>query len=151
GGNFVDTTFWTSRGEARPSWAVATLTPTDLQRLATLADNSGWKVILRGTLKHRDPAPAAHEAANAKRVLGSRLLAIEIGNEPNYYPNYTPAAFFADFQAYRSAINAAAPGVGLVGPSPGRVTAADAWLKDFAARESGHVDISAFTGHYYPA
>src|SRR5689334_6129041 len=30
GGNFVDTTFWTSKGEARPSWATDTLTPADL-------------------------------------------------------------------------------------------------------------------------
>src|SRR3989440_9591121 len=43
GGNFVDTTFWTSKGETRPSWAVATLNPADLQRLKTPADKSGWK------------------------------------------------------------------------------------------------------------
>jgi hypothetical protein len=151
GGNFVDTTFWTSKGESRPSWAVATLDPADLQRLATLADNSGWKIILGVTLKHPDAARAADEAAHAKRILGSRLLAIEVGNEPNYYPDYTPAKYFADFEKYRAAINAAAPGVGLVGPSPGRIPAADDWLKDFAAREKGHVDIVAFTGHYYPA
>src|SRR4051812_31855915 len=32
GGNFVDTTFWTSKGEKAPSWAVTTLTPADLTR-----------------------------------------------------------------------------------------------------------------------
>src|SRR5947207_4511733 len=151
GGNFVDTTFWTSKGETAPSWAVATLTPADLQRLNTLATNSGWKVVLGVNLKHPDPQRAADEAAHAKAALGANLLAIEVGNEPNYYPNYTTAKFFADFEKYRAAINAAAPGVGLVGPSPGRVPAADAWLKDFAADESGHGDISGFTGHYYPA
>ncbi len=151
GANFVDMTFWTSKGEPRPSWAVATLTPTDLQRLATLADKSGWKVILGVNLKHPDPARAADEAAHAQRILGTRLMAIEVGNEPNYYPDYSTDKFWADFQRYRAAINAAAPGVGLVGPSPGRVPAADAWLTDFAARETGHVDIKAFTGHYYPA
>ncbi|OLB79351.1 MAG: hypothetical protein AUI14_10345 [Actinobacteria bacterium 13_2_20CM_2_71_6] len=151
GGNFVDTTFWTSTGESRPSWAVATLTPADLQRLKTLADNSGWQVILGVTLKQPDAARAADEAAHAKQILGASLYAIEVGNEPNYYPNYSTAKFWTDFQAYRAAINKAAPGVGLVGPSPGRVPAADAWLKDFASRESGNVDIAAFTGHYYPA
>src|SRR2546421_4842585 len=151
GGNFVDTTFWTSKGEAAPSWAVATLTPADLARLNTLATNSGWKVVLGVNLKHPDPQRAADEAAHAKAALGSNLLAIEVGNEPNYYPDYTTAKFFADFEKYRAALNAAAPGVGLVGPSPGRVPAADAWLTDFAADESGHVDIAGFTGHYYPA
>jgi hypothetical protein len=153
GGNFVDTTFWTSKGEPRPSWAVATLTPTDLQRLVTLADNSGWRIILGVNLKHPDPARAADEAAHAKQILGSRLVGIEIGNEPNYYPDYSPSKFWADFQRYRTAINAAAPGVGLIGPSPGRVPAADVYLTDFAARQrdQGRVDVVSFTGHYYPA
>jgi len=151
GGNFVDTTFWTSKGEKAPSWAVTTLTPGDLKRLKTLATDSGWKVILGVNLKHRDPARAADEAKFAQQILGSSLYGIEVGNEPNYYTNYTPAKFWADFQAYKAAIARSAPGVGLVGPSPGRVPAADAWLKDFADRESGHVDIAAFSGHYYPA
>src|SRR5215471_20633879 len=89
GGNFVDTTFWTSKGEKPPSWAVTTLTPTDLTRLKTLADNSGWKVILGVTLKHPDATRAADEAKFAKQILGSSLYAIEVGNEPNYYPNYS--------------------------------------------------------------
>src|SRR2546423_2643217 len=70
GGNFVDTTFWTSKGETQPSWAVATLTPADLQRLKTLADNSGWKVMLGVTLKHPDAARAAVEAKFAPRIPG---------------------------------------------------------------------------------
>ena len=151
GGNFVDTTFWTSTGEPQPSWAVATLTPADLTRLKTLADNSGWKVILGVTLKQPDAARAADEAMFAKQILGSSLYAIEVGNEPNYYPNYSTAKYFADFESYRKAINAAAPGVGLVGPSPGRIPAADVYLKDFAADEQkSTVDIAALTGHYYP-
>ncbi len=151
GGNFVDTTFWTSTGEAQPSWAVATLTPADLQRLKTLATNSGWQVVLGVNLKQRDPARAADEAKFAKQILGTALKYIEIGNEPNYYPNYSMAQYYSDFEAYRAAINAASPGVGLVGPSDGRVPAADDWMKDFASRETGHVDIAGFTGHYYPA
>src|SRR5947208_4368013 len=70
GGNFVDTTFWTSTGEKQPSWAVATLTPADLARLKTLADNSGWKVILGVTLKHPDAARAADEAKSAHQTPG---------------------------------------------------------------------------------
>jgi hypothetical protein len=150
GGNFVDTTFWTSTGESQPSWAVATLTPDDLTRLKTLATNSGWKVILGVTLKQRDPARAADEAKYAKAILGSSLKAIEIGNEPNYYPNYSSAQYYADFEAYKNAILAAAPGVGLVGPSVGRVSTADSWLTDFADDELGHVDAADLVGHYYP-
>jgi hypothetical protein len=147
GANFVDSTFWTSKGEKAPGWAVATITPADLQRLRTVADAAGWKVILGVNLKHRDPARAGDEAAHAKRILGDRLLAMEVGNEPNYYSGYSPAKFWADFQAYKKEM-----GVPLVGPSPGRVDAAKTWLTDFASRQKANgVDIAALTTHYYPA
>src|SRR5437868_873988 len=81
GGNFVDSTFWTSTGEKAPSWAVATLTPADLARLGTLAQDSGWKVIYGVNLKHPDATRAADEAAHVKQVLGDRLVGIEVGNE----------------------------------------------------------------------
>jgi hypothetical protein len=152
GGNFVDTTFWTSTGEKAPSWAVATVTPADLQRLGTLVQNSGWKVIYGVNLKHPDAKRAADEAAHAAQVLGSSLIGIEVGNEPNYYSGYSPGQYFTDFQSYKKAINAAAPGVKLIGPSPGRVTAAVTWLNDFTSREqAAGVDIAALTTHYYPA
>jgi hypothetical protein len=152
GGNFVDKTFWTSRGETAPSWAVATLTPADLERLNNLATSSGWRVLLGVNLKHRDPARAADEAAHAKRILGDRLGGIQIGNEPNYYSGYSKAQLWADFQAYRTAIQRAVPGLGVMGPETGRVTAAVGWLTDFAARQkAAGVSISALTTHYYPA
>jgi Glycosyl hydrolase family 79 C-terminal beta domain len=151
GGNFVDTTFWTSKGEKAPSWAVTTLTPADLARLAKLASATGWKVILGVNLKHPDPARAADEAAHAKAVLGSALKAIEIGNEPNYYPDYTPARLWGDYQNYRAAINKSAPGVGLVAPETGSAPKAVTFLQDFAKREQGHVDLAALTTHFYPA
>jgi hypothetical protein len=151
GGNFVDTTFWTSKGEKAPSWAVTRLTPADLDRLATLATATGWKVILGVNLKHPDPARAADEATVAKAKLGASLMAIEIGNEPNYYPNYTPATLWSDYQRYRSAINKSAPGVGLVAPETGSAPKAVTFLQDFAKREQGHVDLAALTTHFYPA
>jgi hypothetical protein len=151
GGNFVDTTFWTSKGEKAPSWAVTTLTPNDLKRLKTLADASGWKVILGVNLKHPDPNRAADEAKVAKQLLGSSLMAIEIGNEPNYYPGYSPAKLWSDYQKYRAAINKSAPGVGLVAPETGSAPAAVTYLQDFAKREQGNVDLAALTTHFYPA
>jgi hypothetical protein len=151
GGNFVDKSFWTSRGEPRPSWAVATITPADLERVKRLAIDSGWKVIFGVNLKHRDPARAADEAAHAKRILGNSLLAIGIGNEPNYYPGYSPAKLWSDYQAYRTAINRSAPGVGLVGPETGSAPAAVTYLQDFARRQRSNVDLFALTTHFYPA
>ncbi len=151
GGNFVDTTFWTSKGEKAPSWAVTTLTPNDLKRLKTLADDSGWRVILGVNLKHPDPDRAADEAKFARQILGPALMAIEIGNEPNYYPNYSPAKLYSDYQRYRAAIGKTAPGVGLVAPETGSAPKAVTFLQDFAKREQAHPDLFALTTHFYPA
>jgi hypothetical protein len=117
GGDTVDETFWTSDGAPAPSWSIATITPADLSALANLANASGWKVILGVNLKHYDPASAADEARYARAALGSSLEAIEIGNEPNFYPQYenNTAQYFTDFQAYVSAIEQAVPGTPIEG------------------------------------
>jgi hypothetical protein len=150
GGNSIDNMFWTSKGERRPSWARGTLTPADLTRLASLARESGWSVILGVNLKHHDSARAADEAVHAVAILGSSLKAIEIGNEPNYYEG-TPAKLWTDYQSYRAAIEKAVPGVPLAAPEVART--APTWLQDFTTREQrqGHTDLNYLTAHYYPA
>ena len=148
GGNSGDTTFWTSTGEAAPSWATSgTITPAKLQHLATIVRHAGWKVILAVNLKHPDPARAADEAKYAQRIFGRSLLAIEIGNEPNFYYG-TVAAYYADFESYVAAIEQAAPGVGITGPEA--ETNHSSWLGAFAALEAGHPDVTEISDHTYP-
>jgi hypothetical protein len=153
GGNTVDETFWTSTGAPPPSWSIATITPADLTAVAGLARASGWKVILGVNLKHYNPASAADEAKFAHSALGSSLQAIEIGNEPDLYPQYknNAAQFFTDFQAYVSAIEQAVPGLpiegddSLAGPT-------SSFQNAFVTAESGLAkpDIIELTGHNYP-
>ena len=153
GGNTVDQTFWTSSGAAAPSWSTATITPADLTALASLAKASGWKVILGVNLKHYDPAAAADEAGFAAADLGSSLQAIEIGNEPNLYSQYSSntAQFFTDFQAYVSAIEAAAPGVPIEGDDDASAPNGS-FQNAFTANESAlsKPDIVELTSHNYP-
>ena len=82
----------------------------------------GWKVILGVNLKQYDPARAADEAKHAVAALGSSLQAIEIGNEPDLYSQYSgnTTQYLTDFQAYVSAITAAAPGVPIEGTDADR-------------------------------
>lgn len=153
GGNTVDETYWTSSGETPASWSIATITPADLTALGTLARAGGWKVILGVNLKHYDPARAADEAAHAVAALGSSLQAIEIGNEPDLYSQYSgnTAQFFTDFQAYVSAITAAAPGVPIEGTdAAGSPTGS--FQSAFVNAETGlsHPDIVELTNHFYP-
>ena len=149
GGNTSDETFWTSAGETPPSWSIATITPADLTALNTLAKASGWKVILGVNLKQYDPARAADEAEHAVNALGSSLQAIEIGNEPDLY--LSSSDYFTEFQAYVSAIEAAAPGT----PIEGADTASapnGSFQTAFAANEAALAkpNIVELTSHYYP-
>jgi hypothetical protein len=156
GGNQVDKTFWTSTGEKPPAWGETTLTPQDLERLATLVKASGWQVLYGLNLKHKDAARAADEAAAAKRILGDALIGIEVGNEPNYYskeiPGYSPAQYHADYELYREAIAKVAPGLGLLGPGGGSAPNAIEFLTDFAKRQQANPkhNLEALTTHFYP-
>jgi hypothetical protein len=157
GGNQVDKAFWTSTGEKAPAWAMTTLTPADLERLASLTKASGWKVLLGVNLKHKDVARNADEAAAAKRILGPALLGIEIGNEPNYYskdiPNYSPAQYHADFEEHRAALAKSAPGIGLLGPGGGSAPNAVPFLTEFAKLQTANPPgtMGALTAHFYPS
>jgi hypothetical protein len=151
GGSTDENLWWTSTNEPAPTWAEFTLTPAHLQKLNTLAVKTGWKVILGLNLKRDEPARAADEAKFAQQILGPRLLALEMGNEPNYWLNYSPAQYYADWQRLRTAMVAAAPGVPLLGPSVGRVGAGDVYLNDFADRQQAHPDLAVLASHFYPS
>lgn len=148
GGNSGDKTFWTSTGEPAPSWATSgTITPAKLQHLAAIVHATGWKVILAVNLKQPDPARAADEATYARQIFGRSLLAIEVGNEPNFYYS-DPAAYYADFERYAAAIKAAVPDVGLTGPDA--ETNHSSWLAGFAAADAAHPDVAEVSDHTYP-
>ena len=153
GGNTVDETFWTSTGQTPPSWSIATITPADLTALGTLAKASGWKVILGVNLKQYNPTAAADEASHAVAALGSSLQAIEIGNEPDLYSQYSgnTAKFFTDFQTYVTAIQKAAPGVPIEGTDAAGAPNGS-FQNAFVANETAlsNPDITELTNHYYP-
>jgi hypothetical protein len=149
----MDESFWTSTGETPPSWSNTTITPADLTALAGLAKASGWKVILGVNLKEYDPARAANEAQDAQKALGSSLLDIEIGNEPDLYSQYesNPSQYLTDFQAYVSAIRAAAPGVPIEGSDAAK--GPDSSLEESfvsAQKALPSPQITELTTHLYP-
>ena len=134
-----------------PPWADTAITTADLEGLAALARASGWRVLLTVNLGHYDPAAAAQEAAAARSALGSHLAGIEIGNEPDRYvgrhlraPGWSFAAYRTQAEAYRAAIERAAPGVPIAGPDP--ASGDLAWLR--AAARALHPQL--LTDHYYP-
>jgi hypothetical protein len=146
GGNSLDrVTAWTADPATRlPAWAHARVTPDDLRRLGALAQATGWQVDLGVTLGHPDAIGAASEVAAASRLMGPGLRTVQIGNEPDLLPGYNYARYRADLAAYRTAIEAAVPGVRFSGPD----TAGAAWLNRF--RQDDRAPVSFLTQHFYP-
>jgi len=152
GGNSLDrVTAWSpDAGRPLPPWAHARVTPEDLGRLGRLAALTGWRVDLGLTLGHFDAAAAAGEAAAARRLIGSGLGTVDIGNEPDLFSaGYTHAGYsYADYRSqvdrYRAAISAAAPGTELAGPD----TAGSGWLAAFGRDERS--GLAFLTQHFYP-
>lgn len=104
-------------------------------------------MVLGVNLKHADPVRAADEASYARRILGSALAAIEIGNEPDHY-GIAEGAYLARFDRYARVVRAAVPGVRLAGPDA--ASGDRPWLARFARHEAGRREISMITFHNYP-
>jgi hypothetical protein len=149
GGNSVDETSWTPNGPGQTAGQIA---PSDVNSLASFISAVGWPVLYGVNLAQSTPAVAAAEVAYAANALGSNLLGIEIGNEPDLYAgHYFPSTWdFADYltlwQSFAAAVQAQTPGVPLTGP----VTAYNsAWFTSFAQAEAK--DIVLLSMHYYRA
>jgi hypothetical protein len=154
GGVSADTQVgWTDAATPRPAWAIRVLDARDLRRLGRLASRSGWRVLLTVGLAHYEPAAAAREVAVARAVLGRRLAAIEIGNEPDAYAQHqfrtlpwTFARYEAEVQGYRRAIARAAPGVRIAGPGVSGSQIFVTW----GSGEALALRPALLTGHHYP-
>ncbi len=144
---------WVAAGAARPGWASTAITEGALEGIAALARETGWRVLLTVNLGHYDPPAAAREAAAAHALLGSSLAGIEIGNEPDLFvrkhmrpPGWGVAAYEPQAAAYRAAIEAAAPGVPIVGPDPSTGAVGLRWMRSAASTLRPQL----LTDHYYP-
>ena len=154
GGVSADTRIaWTDSRTPRPGWAPNVVDVDDLRALAGLASASGWHIVLTVGIVHYEPVAAAREVAAAKGALGEWLSAIEIGNEPNSYAQHLMRAepwsystYAEEVGAYRSAIEAAAPGIPVYGPDVSGSSAFETWGPGEAATEHP----ALLTGHHYP-
>jgi hypothetical protein len=154
GGVSADTQVaWTDAATPRPAWAASVLEAGELGELGSLAAESGWHVVLTIGLAHYEPEAAAREAAAAKAALGGWLSGIELGNEPNSFGNHglrsepwTFVQYDPEVTAYRSAIEAAAPGIPLDGPDVSGSSAFEEW----GVGEVVNQRPAELTGHHYP-
>ncbi len=154
GGVSADTRVaWTDGSTPRPAWASSVIDPEDLGALGQLAARSGWRVLLTLGLGHYEPEAAAREAAAAKAEMGESLEAIELGNEPDAYAlhglrsqPWTVVQYDEQIADYRSAIDAAVPGLALAGPDVSGSGALETWGLSDVVNEPP----ALLTGHHYP-
>jgi hypothetical protein len=158
GGSSADYNTWVPNG---PGLTTNQTSPPDVERLAAFVKAVGWQClytvnlggVVQGTTT---PALAAAEVAYVAKAMGSSLLGIEIGNEPDLYPknaSYFPggwslAQYEILWEQFRAAILAATPGVRLTGPATANAEAT--WTVPFGEYATSS-QISLLTQHYYRA
>jgi hypothetical protein len=150
GGDTSARTVWrAAKAIASDSFVIA---PTSIDRLAAAMRILGWKLIYGLNLACGTPEEAAEEAAYVSRVVGSNLLAFQIGNEPDGFgrwsavrpKTYDPAAFLAEWRTFHASVRARVPDARFAGPD---VAAEIGWVAAFAeGRPEGLV---LLTRHYY--
>ncbi len=164
GGNSVDRNVWTPAG---PGQTVGQIAPSDVDALAAFLQASGWQCLYGINLGGSGPAPytsgsitaattpalAAAEVAYVASKLGSSLLGIEIGNEPDLYGNsyytgttWNVSALETVWDQFRIAILAQTPGVSITGPADAGNESK--WTVPFGQWATKN-KISLLTQHYY--
>ena len=132
------------------------ITPAEISDLAEFLNQTGWQCIYGVGFAASTPELAAQEAAYAMSALGSNLLGIEIGNEPDEYSiaglffvgDWTLADFVTRWELFRAAILQSAPNAPLTGPAAGGGNHITSWTLPFG-QATGPGQITLLTQHYY--
>lgn len=150
GGNTSDFSRYDAHGTAVSAPKATVIAEANLRELKTFVDAVGWKLIWGLNLGDDRLDNAVEEARAVAGIMGDRLLALEIGNEPDLFPrsghrgaDYGYAAWFADYRRYKAAIRAALPHAPFAGPD---LAGATDWMEQFARDEP---DCVLLTAHHY--
>jgi hypothetical protein len=123
-----------------------------LKNLRGFLDATGWSCLYGLNLGQGTKENAAAEAAAAYRILGPRLTAFQIGNEPDSFRNryrpasWGPADYLKEWNEFHDAIVARTPGAKFAGPD---ISNKVAFLTAFAEEAPKHRDVVRLTAHYY--
>ena len=151
GGNTADYAHYTPPGPAVSSPYGTVVDDAGLRELGGFLQATGWKLIWALDLGSGSEAEAVAEARAVMAIAQERLLAFEIGNEPDLFSRekhrpqgYGYEQWLADYRRYKTALRAQFPAIPLAGPD---VAGKTDWVPRFAADEGK--DAVLLTHHYY--
>jgi hypothetical protein len=129
------------------------ITPKSLRNLRAFLDATNWRCLYGLNLGRGPVARAAEEAFHVREILGARLIAFQLGNEPDAWRNrYRPATWtYADYwkewATAHGAIVARVPQAKFAGPD---VSNKMAYVTGFAEDvKRSAPDVVMLTSHYY--
>ena len=123
-----------------------------LVALRGFLDAVNWSCLYGLNLGQGTVENAVQHARAVHRILGPRLLAFQIGNEPDsfrrrYRPaTYGPADFLEEWTRFHDAIATAIENVKFAGPD---ISNKLPYLTAFAKEAPKHADVILLTSHYY--
>ena len=149
GGNSSDDVIWVNSSS---SSQLNTISQSQINTLSAFSKQIKWKVLFGLNMGEYDTDAAATEASYVYNTLGSNLLAVQFGNEPDGYhswnlkraTNYGYPNYKTEWENYYNAVIALSPNIPIAGPD---VAYQSNWVKSFAADEKGKFQF--VDGHYY--
>jgi hypothetical protein len=151
GGNTADFATYSPSAPAVSTSFGSVVNDAVLRDLGGFLEATGWKLIWTLNLGRGSEADAVREAKAVLRAAGERLLAFEIGNEPDLFgrnkhrkPEYGYEDWLAEYRRYKTALRAQFPTIPFAGPDAAGKTD---WVTRFAADEGK--DTVLLAHHYY--
>jgi hypothetical protein len=172
GGNTSDFGYWVPTEDApipqrRPAHAFGAVripdnpypvTPEHVERLRGFLNATGWDCIYGINLATNVPSVAAEEAAAVTKILGEKLVCLQIGNEPDRYginfrrdpKTWGAEPWFAEWLPFAKAVIARVPDVKLGLPD---MSAKPDWfavvVKGLDENPDVRARVTTLTYHYY--
>ena len=138
GGNVSDYSLFSPHGKAISAPKATVINPENLRELGSFLHATGWQLIWGLNLGSGSEPNAVEEAQAVTAAVKDKLLAFEIGNEPDLFGhgtahrprNYSYDDYLREYRRYKAAIRAKLPSAPFAGPDAARATQ---WVTRFAA------------------
>lgn len=126
------------------------VTPLAVRNLRSFLELSGWRLIYGLNMGSESPETVADEAAYVASIMGKRLIAFQLCNEPDLFgrnglrpASYDYHQFAAEWRRYSRAVRERVPRAPFAGPD----TANSEWLVSFAKEQKD--EVAFLSQHYY--